>query len=463
LSVNPAGLGVYRSSEFTFTPSLRMNGASSDYVGVSTADNNTHFNINNFGMVLTHASRGSHYDRSAWKAVSFAFGMNRTADFNSNYTYGGNNNTSSASQAFESDANQNPNGVIAENSNTLGAMGYNGFLINKNSSGQYFSTVPIGQNISQLKSLQQNGGVNEYLFSLGGNYKEKLMLGITIGIPSVNYHSNSTYSETVSDNNAATNPNYFSSFNYNQSLDITGAGINAKIGAIYKINDVFRIGAAFHSPTYYSLSEVSHSNLYVNNDSTMISSSYQGAGMRNSFDYNLTTPWKGVLSATILLNNVGFITADYEYVDYSTMQYLYPGGIDNNGNSFQQDQTAINQQIKKTYQAASNFRLGGEAKISKYFMARLGFGYYGNAYTPYGESTATSYYTTQRIDVSGGIGFRFKHFFTDLALVHSMYTGYEQPYSIDYSGVISGVQQTVPTAKIDYSLNNVALTMGVKF
>ena len=129
----------------------------------------------------------------------------------------------------------------------------------------------------------------------------------------------------------------------------------------------------------------------------------------------------------------------------------------------------MNQAIKKTYKAASNFRLGGEAKIAKYFMARLGFGYYGNAYTPYGESTANSSYTTERIDVSAGLGFHFRHFFTDLGFGHSMYQGYDQPYSVAYNKgqgtnyVFSGPETTVPTAKTSYSLNNVALTLGMKF
>ncbi len=124
LSVNPAGLGVYRSSELTFTPSLRINATSSEYTTVTTMDNNTHFNINNFGLVFTNAPKGKRYDDRNWKTVSFAFGMNRTADFNRNYTYQGKNTTSSGSQVFESDANLNPTGVTDQNSSSLGYMGY---------------------------------------------------------------------------------------------------------------------------------------------------------------------------------------------------------------------------------------------------------------------------------------------------------------------------------------------------
>ncbi len=320
--------------------------------------------------------------------------------------------------------------------------------------------MPFQGGVNQMKSVQENGGINEYTISLGGNYKEKLMLGITIGIPTINYYRTTTYTESLADGNNATNPYGFSSFTYNQDLNITGGGINAKIGAIYKVNDMFRIGAAFHSPTYYSITDISRPGISVQGDSSGVLSVDNGGIQQGQFNYNMTTPWKGVLSATILLNNLGFITADYEFVDYSSMRYQYLP--DEFGNSYQAEQNAMNQAIKKTYQPASNFRLGGEARISKYFMARAGFGYYGNAYTPYGQSTVTSY-TTERIDLSAGIGFRFNRFFTDLGLVHSMYQGYEQPYSIDYSGVVSGSPATVPTAKTNYNINNIALTMGVKF
>ncbi|MFI5195913.1 MAG: OmpP1/FadL family transporter [Chitinophagales bacterium] len=462
ISVNPAGLGVYRSSEFTITPSLRLNGTSSQYMGTTTGDNNTHFNINNFGLVFTSAPKGKRYEQRSWKAVSFAFGMNRSADFNYSYTYSGKNTTSSGSQVFESDANQYPGDASAAGpSSALGYIGYQSYLLNQNAAGQYASIVPFSGGVNQLKSAQVSGGINEYLFALGGNYKEKLMLGITIGIPTVNYHSTSYYQETLSADNTASNPYGFNSFNYNQTLDISGTGFNAKIGAIYKINDNFRLGAAFHSPTYYSISDVYTPGITTtHNDSLIILSVDNGALAQNQFNYSFTTPWKGVLSATYIFNKLGFITADYEYVNYSTMRYRYPA--DQFGNSYQSEQDAMNQDIRNTYKAASDFRLGAEGRLGKYFMLRLGFGYYGNPYK-------TTDYNAQRIDVSGGVGFHFRHFFTDLAIVHSIYQVEEQPYSVDYSvyngipSVISGGAATIPTATTNFSINNLAMTVGVKF
>jgi hypothetical protein len=468
LSVNPAGIGIYRSSEMEFTPSLRINSATGDYAGTSTADNNTHFNFNNFGMVFTNAPKGRRYDRRKWKTFSFGFGMNRLADFNQNYTYQGVNNASSASLAFESDANNNPGNTGSVN-NSLGSLGFNSYLLNQNTAnGKYYTIVPFTGGVNQLKSVQTNGKIDEYAISFGGNYKEKLMLGMTIGIPTFVYDRSSYYQETIAPGNTTPNPYNFSSFNYAQNLNLSGTGINAKIGAIYKFNDIFRLGFALHTPTYYSITDrYSPGISTTHNDSVASFTVDNGALTENDFNYNFSTPWKGVLSATVMLNKIGFLTADYEYVDYSTMRYRYPGGYDySNGESFQQEANAMNQVIKNTYKGVSNFRIGAEGKFADYFMARAGFGFYGDPYTNYAKTaTPTSLlsYTTQRIDVSCGVGFHFHHFFTDLGFVHSMYQGYEQPYAIDYSGIVSGQPTTVPTAKVNYAVNNVALTMGVKF
>ncbi len=465
LSVNPAGIGIYSSSEFTITPSLKLNNTSSEYTGIATADNSAMFNFNNLGLIFTNAPRGKRYDRRVWKSVSFGIGLNRIADFNNSYTYKGQTNTSSGSQVFESDANRNPSAALAYTPGaTLGFMGYNSYLLDTNATGKFFTEVPFGGGVSQLKSRQTNGGITEVAVSLGGNYKEKLMLGVTIGLPMFNYQSNTSYQESLSEGNTASNPTGFQQFNYTQSTLVTGGGINAKIGAILKLTNFFRIGAAFHTPTYYSLNDVSNQAIATTGNNSVVLAEDNGGMSRNEFSYNMSTPWKGVVSATLLIRKFGFITADYEYVDYSSMRYMFPGGMDFTNNvPFQAEADQINQSIKKTYQGASNLRLGAEFRLTSAFMVRGGVGYYGNAYTAYGENTQNGYYTTQRVDLSLGAGFHWRHYFADLALVHGMYTGYEQPYTVDYTQVVSGPAATIPTSKITYATDNVALTMGVKF
>jgi len=453
ISVNPAGLGIYKTSEFTFTPSLKVNGTSSDYLSNTTMDNNTRFNVNNVGFIF-NSNSGRHRRRhrnSDWSSVSFAIGMNRMADFNLNSTYSGNNYKNSATQAMAADANDNNANVSTQG--TLAYMGYQTFLINQNTTtGLYESAVPISNGTKQVKTIEQRGGINEFLMSLGGSYRDKLMLGISVGIPFVDYERNITYSETAL-SGAAANPGAFQSFTYGNNLNVYGAGFNVKLGAIYKFNDLLRVGAAFHSPTYYQLTDVSDPSITANSGGYQ-TSYVVGSGQydlpENQFNYGFTTPWRGILSATLTLRNLGFVTADYEYVDYSSMRYIYPSGIDENtGYSYQDEETAMNQEIKSNYQAASDVRLGVGIKLTRFLTVRAGAGYYQSPYK-------TSDFNGDRLDLSAGIGFKANHFFADLGMVHSMYKNEDAPYSIENV-------TDVPTALTSYNLNNVALTFGVRY
>lgn len=451
-SVNPAGLGIYRSSELAISPSLRMNSSSSAYQGVQTGDNNLRFNFNHFGLVATDAPKGKRYERRAWKTVSFAFGINRVADFNRDFSYSGNNYSSSGTLEYEYDANNNPNSTPGNTqaSNTSGYLGYQSYLINRANNGGYYSVVPFEGGVRQQNVVKERGRVQEYVLSLGGNYKEKLMLGGTLGIPSIKYSMTSNYTETLAAGNSAANPDNFSSYRTNRQLDITGVGINLKLGAIYKVDNNLRIGAAIHSPSYYALNDNYTQNVY----STVGGQSYEvsvanGMTLTNSFNYGLITPWRGILSASYLFKGKGFITADYEYADYGFTQFDYPWS-DGYTNAYDNEEAAINSTLSSMYKGTSNIRIGGEILITKYFMARAGFGYYSNPYVAAGIDGS-------RMDISGGIGFRADNFFADVALVHSAYQLRTAPYYVGYNDVPQ------PVAVTDYGMNNLAFTIGTKF
>lgn len=446
LSVNPAGIGVYRSSEITFTPSIKSNSASSDYLLQTTKDDNTRFTINNLGAVFTNAAKGRRYKNSDWKSVSFGIGFNRVADFNRNYSYEGVNTTSSGTFAFESDANLYP--LDVDNTNTLAGLGYNAFLLDTTSLAgmSYETVVPFGTGVNQRRSVRERGGITEIAISLGGNYKEKLLVGATLGIPSLSYKRDITYTERDISGN---NDNNFDNFTYNESLTTTGTGVNLKLGVIYKITEYFRAGAAFHTPTYYNrLTDVQNRYITSNTENYKQSQGYfDGPNERvdaptNEYEYSMITPWRGVISAAALINKRGFITAEYEYVNYRSARVLF----DNANKTLQ---NAITDSIRSKYTGASNFRIGAEGRFDMLFV-RIGLGYYGSPFQK-------SYANAERIDVSGGIGFRFDNWFTDLGYVRSMYSRQEMPYSTGYTNIAA------PIAEVGSTLNNIALSIGFKF
>lgn len=458
ISVNPAGLGIYRTSEIMVTPGLRLNSSGTEYLGTVSDVTATRFNFNNYGIVFTDAAKGKRYEKRKWKSVAFAIGTNRVADLNRSYSMTGNNYTSTAGHVFEADANLYPGDATSTDVKSVPAyIGYQAYLINPIGRDSFATIIPYKGGVRQTKKVQEQGRINETVIALGANYQEQLMLGATIGIPTIRYNVTSSYSETLAPGNNEPNPESFTSFRLDQAIAVKGNGINLKLGAIFRANDNVRIGAAFHTPSYYVLTDnYSPGITSVVGNQTYELNTANGGLATNTFNYQFVTPWRGILSGSYIMKGVGFITLDYEYIGYNSMGYIYPPD-DGQGVSYAQVQYDMNQSIASTYQNTSNVRVGAEALVTKYFMARLGLGYYGNPYKVTGLNG-------QRIDIGGGIGFRDKDFFVDLALVHSMYQAENVPYSVDYNFIYSTpATPVIPSAKSDFGLNNVAFTVGLKF
>lgn len=430
LSVNPAGIGIYRSSEFMITPGLRFSSAESQYTAGSTSDNNVRFGFNNMGAVFTETASSKNYDKEDWKAASFGIGLNRTADFSRTYNYNGQNFTSSGSQYFEADAFNYPQSTT-DDPGTPAYLGYQSYLL----SNDYVSLVPYWQGVNQKKTVQEKGGITELAISGGGNYRDKLMLGATLGINFLNHRTNTTYYEETID---ATVTDSFDHFSYNEQYRTNGTGVNLKLGAIYSFNNYFRAGIAFHTPTIYSLTETSGNNISV---SSKVFLTNPIVSPDNEYEYTYVSPFKTILSATGMLGKYGFVSLDYELVSYNTMRY----NMDD-----KQTQNRLNDLLKNTYTAASNIRAGLELRFDQ-FRIRGGYGFYGSPYK-------NEMYQSTRNDISFGLGYRFGPTFVDFGVISSRYTTKEQPYVLDGS---MGYTQP-PMASIKNNLTTGVLTLGWK-
>ena len=453
LTVNPAGIGVYRRGEFTATPSFRISSTDASYLGNTSDDGAFRFNFSNLGIVSTRAPKGRRYDNAAWKTVSFGVGLSRVADFNRRYTYSGVNDSSSASEIFSINADASGQFPVGLEEGSLGALGYDSYLINFDTTGGgagYYSVVDWRQGVRQTRSVNEHGGINEAVVSVGGNYQERLLLGATLGLPILRYRREVTFNER-DENNAIPG---FDNFTIAENLRTTGVGVNLKLGAIYKFTEQFRAGAAIYTPTAFSLRDEFDQSVASNTEG--VGPTGEWAAPLNIFNYSLSTPWRAVASATMIIGNSGFITADYEYVDYASARFRFNTNnnqtLTGSNSAFAEREQAANDRIRSLYQGASNIRLGGEARLDGVFL-RAGVGFYGSPYK------SADGFDPARLDLSTGIGFRSERSFIDLAFVHSRYESTEQPYVLNYPPPIV---VTVPSATLAHRLNNVAVTLGFK-
>lgn len=146
-----------------------------------------------------------------------------------------------------------------------------------------------------------------------------------------------------------------------------------------------------------------------------------------------------------MIGNRALISADIDYVDYSTTKL----SIDQNG-----DQDIINSNnntIRNNYKEAVNYRVGGEFKVDDYVSLRAGYGFKGSPVQG-ASKFETNYYT-------GGIGYRIKNYFLDAAFQRVQTNTELAPYILD--GPNGEILE--PVADIKTNRNNVFLTFGVRF
>jgi len=451
LSVNPAGIGVYKSSELMFSPSFTVSGNKGSYLGTQVSANDSKFNIANFGIVITNNLSAKSTNKTKWKTFNFGAGLNRVATFKNEIGYSGKNYNNSLTESFADDFNS----LGGINSNSLNNVGYSAYgayqtyLVDRGiglDSNKAVSYVPYSAGLNQTKRVFESGGMTEFVISAGGNYMDKLMIGATLGIISLRYDKTMQFDET----DISGDPNNdFKYMNYTENLSTTGTGLNLKLGAIYKPNAQFRIGLAFHTPTHIELNDASYISIESHTDSLLLQTNPSASPVRSYsqdsalvFNYSLNTPYKAILSAMMLFGRIGFLTADMEYVNYASMRYNY-------GILYEKQSDEMNQVIQNTYQQTLNLRLGAEARL-KNVSLRGGFAYYGS------PQTKNEMYSP-RTNITAGVGYRQQYWFIDASFTHSIQKNKELPY------ILARSNANVQTASIENSRNVVAVTLGVKF
>ena len=426
LSQNPAGIGLFRRSEFTITPMFDGAKTESSFAGSSNNEMRNAIYLGNIGYVW--AIKLKDKNNNGLKQLQFGFGVNRTSLFNNRMVISGFNNENSLLTSYINQANASGTG-LADLDNFGAGLAYDVNLIYVNdATGKYAIDMPNG-GVQQTKTIETKGSMSETVLSMGGNFNDKLYVGATVGFPDIRYEEQSTYTEEDLNN---LNP-YFKSFKRTENLKTTGSGVNLKFGFIYSPISFLRIGGALHTPTnYYSMTDKWNTTMVAVYDQDPTKSKDSPDG---SYDYKLYTPMKAIGSIAFILGQFGLISADYEYVDYSTAHLSAKdyNFLDENNN------------VKSKLTSATNIRLGAELKTGIYAI-RGGYNLYGSPYKNEGSLGLGS-----RQGYSLGFGMHEKGYFLDFAFTHT--TADDNYYFYDIA----------PASKNTYITNNYSLTVGVKF
>lgn len=454
LSLNPGGIGVYRSSEFTISPSLFNSNVDSKYMNLTAPDSRTRFAFGNIGYIGTYLTG----NEEGLVGINLGVGYNRVAHFHRNTTVIRDRSTSSIMDDFADkatleqynpkllwdDGRNNPFNTYSLVSDWGPILAYNTFLISdvtdKSNNLSYVTEIERigdamgGTNwdlVNQHRLTTESGSTGEYVFSMGGNISNKFYFGLTFGVHDLFYEKVVQYNET----GVAGNKSNFNNLNYSEYFRTSGTGYNGKFGIIYRPIPSMRFGAAIHTPTFYYLTD----RYYADMNSLIGRDRNNYSTPTNVYDYRLQSPLRAMGSFAYTFGQLGLISVDYEFIDYTGMRM--------NDSRLIGQFNDENQLITQIMRGTSNIHVGLETWMLGNIALRGGFIYNES---PMKEVDLSKY------TYSAGIGYRYESFFMDFAYALSSIKNFSTMYFDPKSNAYLQVTEK------EY-LNRFVVTLGFRF
>ena len=414
---NPAGIGLFRKNQV----SASMSVVSQEDGKTFQNGNKTHVSFDQVGLVFSSRTGKTSY-------LNFGFNFHKNRNFN---------HVLFAERALNG-SSQSTQSVIKD------GMG----LFNTSAWSQlddlYFGNMLYDESTKEIYSFEgekydfkraNTGYIGEFDFNISGNIKNRLYLGLTVGVQNINYKNYSEYYETL-------NSSLVTDVLISDNHKITGTGFNIKGGLIVRPieESPFRIGVSVSTPTFYRLTTENHTTIGGNVDRSSAKE-----------DFRFNTPWKFGLSLGHTVSNYLALGAVYEYADYGAcdMRTIDGGRYDWYYDTYSESSSTDNnmkQHIEKTLKGVHTVKIGGEFRVDNNIALRLGYNYVSPMYQENGVRDQTIYSpavynatTTHYVNwkdthrVTAGVGFTFDKFRLDLAYQYSTRKGDFYPFMKDLS------------------------------
>ena len=445
--LNPAGLGLYRRNDFHLSAAITTNFASGRFLGATETDNRTNFNIPSFGLVLTKVNTGLTGDaKKGIVSYNFAFGHNRADNYQQNIFMQGRNSTNSITDFYI----QQSDGIAFNDIDAPGreaefsSLAWRAYLTDTaDNSTSYYSPWLFGDSVYSLlqsQKITRRGAKDEYNINAAINIGDLVYLGA--GLVFVNIRHQFTHEFTESDPNKTVSNSLGSRYN-SSSLTIdnntSGNGVLGRFGVIIRPFDYFRFGVS--AQTRMRVDMTDDYSYRVTSDIANFGR-YDVSSPELTSNYEVITPARYMASASVIIPSVGFVSADFEMVDYGS-------GRLTSENSFSE----ANQIVRRTYGEAYVLRLGTELKLDDNYRFRAGYSAQSNPYknTPAGVNADDL--TVQSF--SAGLGYTQGKEYLDFAAVYTRFNQFESPYTLSNGGQ--------PIGNVKNTNLNFVITYGQRF
>jgi hypothetical protein len=430
MSINPAGLGMYRTSEAGVTFGMNFN--SSKFATPYGEHQRNRFAMNNLGAAMNlYVSSG------ALTSFTFGFGYNKLADYNYRLSARTPNSHASIADLFEQQLAGTSSSLLGDNAywNTDAylwgsVLAYKNYLIDPAATdGEYItSSIAPDASVEHLSQVDSRGHMGEFNLSGGFNIRNNLYLGFSLGIVDLQHDKRVFYGESYTnnglrldvdgnvvglmDNRPSNVPLIYT--DYIQRVVSDGTGINLKIGAIVRPVTGLRLGVAFHTPTIMSIDRTYYGQMYVKgfdipNDKYVESSENVQYTDELKSKCTFTTPARLMLGASYTFGQMAIVSVDYERAWYNGMRLDASAG--------RTARELYKQIVKDSFKGTNTLRAGVEVRPLPMVALRAGYSFNGSMMRDTDaifdnpiESTTSS--------ASAGIGFNFGRCTLDMTYVY---------------------------------------------
>lgn len=500
LSQNPAGIGVYRSNELGVSVDLDVQSATTNYMGLEYNKKNTKFYLNNIGGVaairlnnkfLPNFNIGFTYNKGASFNRAYRGGIGSLKTSLSNYIAGIANSYELTEADVKSTNSYDPYNPGPQDRYVpwSAILGYDSYLISPegpegqpNWQGQFGN----GTQGSGFYNVRESGSLDEYNIAIGGNIANVLYWGMNFDIVSVDYNISSLWGESMR-NAYVCNPEVGrvqqmdANWGMTNLYNMNGTGFNYQLGLIVKPIQELRLGIAFHTPTYFNLTENFYAERvdydYPFKDGNYFAETNDGNPTYNKI--NLQTPWKVIVSAAGVIGSKAIISMDYEWNSTRDMKYTEANDYSWGWNDWDDwgyysynaptPEQEANNQIKVMYRNTNTIRVGAEYRVLPSLSLRAGYSWTSSPVTREAKDQLTNVPTAGtlanfRLDnntqyITCGLGYRYGGWYIDAAYVWKHMSSTFQPFAADPSNVAA----TLMDPKVTFCNSQIVLSTGFRF
>ena len=311
MEINPAGAAVFLKSEFAVSLNNRNTKTMAGFYGNNTQFENDFTNLSQAGGVFVF--RG-YSNNSEWSNIALGFNYSIANDYENLWIAEGNSGYSPLTDFYDPE------------------------VVYGNAEKQYFENFTDGKN-------------GKYSFTFAAQNNDNLYLGAAVNTYDVEYFQRTLTEEYNNDGN-----NNTLDVSSQQELLTYGNGFSFNFGVISKPSENLRLGLAYQSAVWYTLSEdfMEYDEDVYKND-VLFTNEYSGL---NSFDYRLRTPSKLTGSFAYIFNDNGLISVDYSYKNFSNIKLSNADFIEEN-KAFDTDLESVGELRIGTEWRFDNFSVRG--------------------------------------------------------------------------------------------------------